>query len=125
MRVNTAVLFVMLVLVALGGWLVARVASPKALTLLMGVALGVIVSAPASLVVALYLGATTLNREGAAGVLAAGAVGGRLAVRPLRRQVPLVQAEAWPRAARRLAAEYSEVVPLQDDPLEWVQFVGE
>lgn len=55
MRVNSAVLLVLFLLVAAAGWLAAGAASPNTVTLLMGVAIGMIISMPVTLVVARLL----------------------------------------------------------------------
>jgi hypothetical protein len=55
MRVNSAVLLVLFLLVGAAGWLAAGAASPNTVTLLMGVAIGMIISMPVTLVVARLL----------------------------------------------------------------------
>jgi hypothetical protein len=52
MKINSAVLLMMFLLVAAAGWLAAGAASPKLVTLLMGVAIGMIVSMPITLLLA-------------------------------------------------------------------------
>lgn len=60
-RIQSAVLLVFLLLTAVVGWLVAQVASPKFLTLLIGIAIGMIIGAPISLIVANVLGSQAAN----------------------------------------------------------------
>jgi Zn-dependent protease with chaperone function len=55
MRINSAVLLVLLLLVAVLGWFAASAASPKLVTLLMGVAIGAIVTMPVMVLVARIL----------------------------------------------------------------------
>jgi hypothetical protein len=55
MKINSAVLLVLFLLVAVIGWFAASAASPKLLTLLMGVAIGMIVTMPVTLLVARVL----------------------------------------------------------------------
>ena len=59
MRIQSAVLFIFLLLTAVVGWLVAQVSSPKFLILLIGIAIGMIIGAPISLIVANALGSQT------------------------------------------------------------------
>jgi hypothetical protein len=55
MKINSAVLLVLFLLVAVVGWFAASTASPKLVTLLMGVAIGAIVTMPVMLLVARML----------------------------------------------------------------------
>ena len=55
MRVHSAILLVLLILMVTLGWLVGRASSPKALALLMGVAIGVVVTTPIHLLIATYI----------------------------------------------------------------------
>jgi hypothetical protein len=62
MKGSSAVLLIMFLLVAAGGWFAAGVAGPKVGTLLIGVAIGVIVSMPLTLLVARMLWADHVRR---------------------------------------------------------------
>lgn len=55
MKINSAVLFVLFLLVAVVGWFAASTAGPKLVTLLMGVAIGAIITMPVTLLVARIL----------------------------------------------------------------------
>ena len=55
MRIHSVVLLVLLILMVTFGWLVGRTSSPKAVALLMGIAIGVIVTTPISLLIAAYV----------------------------------------------------------------------
>jgi hypothetical protein len=55
MKINSAVLLVLFLLVAVAGWFAASAASPKVVTLLMGAAIGMIITMPVTLLVARVL----------------------------------------------------------------------
>ncbi len=63
MRIQSVVLFFFMLLTAVVGWLIAQVAGPKLLILLIGAAIGLIVGAPVSLLLAHALGSQAVREE--------------------------------------------------------------
>jgi len=122
-RIQSVVLLIFLLLTAVVGWLVAQVASPKLLILLIGVAIGMIVGAPVSLVVANLLGsqAPSVPQRPPVRYMRNSAP----TVMPTYPQVTLVVPPVSPQGYPGWLETYEEVSPYDEPPLRPIQFLGE